>query len=456
MKGTRLALGLILLSALTFTACLKKKYAGPPDMSSYDPHLAVNSNIHKLLGLLPVNYPSAAVSPVRIDSDWTVAATVIADDRSGNLYKQIVIDDDTTGVALLLDAYSLYNDYPVGRKIYVKLKGLYIGTYHSLPQLGYTPDNTGAISGIPSALIGNYIVKANFPNPVKVTKVTLSDLSSAAVALENRLIQIDSVEFDQASALQPYAAPAPSTGTSLNISDCNNTIVLRSSGFANFQPVLTPGGRGSITAVYTVYNSTSQLVIRDTSDVQFKTSSRCDGVVLIDPNKVFFKEDFQTVNTNNEVLSLTGWTNYAEAGNVQFKGGVLGSTTKFAKVSAFGTGQATVKSWLITPAISLSNATNPILTFQSNDGYDNGASFKVYISTNYSGSGDPTTATWTEVTGLTISSGHTSGYGSSFISSGLKSLNGYSGTIHIAFKYEGSDPSQSTTFEIDNLFLANN
>ena len=454
MKGLRIALGLILISAVSFTSCLKKKYEGPPDTSSYDPKLPVNATIGKLLSLLPVNYPSTSVSPVLIDSDWTVAATVIGDDRSGNLYKQIVVDDGATGVALLLDAYSLYNDYPAGRKIYIKLKGLSIGTYHSLPQLGYTPDNTGAISGIPSTLIGNFIVKANYPNEIKVTKITLADIAGANVQLENRLVQIDNVEFDAASTQVPYAAPAPSTGTSLNISDCSGSIVLRSSGYANFQPALTPTGKGTITAIYTVYNSGSQLVLRDTSDVQMHDPNRCDGVVFVDPSKIIFKEDFQSVTLNGTVLSLPGWVNFTEAGSVQYKGGILGSTTKFTKISAFSTGEADVKSWLITPAINLSGATNPVFSFKSNDGYDNGASLKVYISTNYSGSGDPTTATWTELTGLTVSSGHASGYGSQFISSGTKSINGYTGNVYIAFKYVGADPSLSTTFEIDDVMVS--
>lgn len=454
MKSSRLALGFILLSAITLSSCLKKDYAGPPDKSGYDPMLPVNATIQKVLNLLPANYPSTSVAPVKIDSDWTISAVVVGDDKSGNLYKQIVIDDGSTGLAVLIDAYDLFNDYPVGRKIYIKLKGLYIGTYHSLPQLGYTPDNTGAISGIPGTLAENYLVKANYPNTVTPIKVTFAEIAGGAnVALENRLIQIDSVEFVAGDVFQPYAAPAPSSGTSLDLEDCSSTVVLRTSGYSNFQSALTPSGRGSITAIYTVYNSTAQLVLRDTSDVKF-TGPRCDGAVFIDPSKVVFNEDFQTVNTNNEILSTPGWTNYAETGGVLFKGGLLGSATKFAKISAFSTGSATVKSWLITPAINLDGATNPMLSFKSDDGYDNGATLKVYISSNYSGSGDPSTSTWTELTGFTISSGHTSGYGSQFISSGFKSLNGYNGSIYVAFVYEGSDPAKTTTFELDDVMVS--
>ncbi len=264
----------ILLFPVVFTSCLKKEFDRPPDLNSYDPQIPVTVSIAELK-TWPLNKP--------ITSDYTIYGIVTADDKSGNFYKQIVIEDSTGGITLLLDANSLYNDYPVGRKIYVKCKRLYLGSYNDLPQLGYTPDYTGAITGIPSTLLNNYIVKASYPNAVTPLNLPLSRLAVTDFSLLNRLVTIDDVEFDSLNVYKKFADPAPSSGTSRTLKDCNgSTIILRTSGYAKFQPYLTPAGKGSITAIYTSYKGTPQLVIRDTGDIKFY-GSRCDGSVINPP-----------------------------------------------------------------------------------------------------------------------------------------------------------------------------
>jgi DNA/RNA endonuclease YhcR with UshA esterase domain len=261
-------------STVLLTSCLKKDFDSPPDLTSYDPELPVTASIAAIKAW-PTNKP--------ISEDLTIYGIVTADDRNGNFYKQIVIEDSTGGLTILLDANSLYNDYPVGRKIYIKCKDLYLGNYNDLPQLGYTPDNTGAITGIPSTLLNTYIIKANYPNPIVPINLPLSRLAVTDYSLLNRIVTIDGVEFDSLNAFKKYADPAPSSGTSRTLKDCNgSTIILRSSGYAKFQPLLTPGGRGSVTAIYTSYKGTPQLVIRDTSDVHLY-GTRCNGTVINPP-----------------------------------------------------------------------------------------------------------------------------------------------------------------------------
>lgn len=269
MKQYRSIYSLLLLCLLSFASCIKKDFDAPPDQRGYDPKLTVTTTIADL---------TAMDVRKEITEDLVISGIVVADDRSGNLYKQVIIEDSTGGIALLLDANSLYNNYPVGRKVYVKLKGLYLENYNDIPQLGYTPDNTGGISNIPSALLDKYVIKANYPNPVIPKVVTLKDIAYTDYRLINRLVTIEGVEFDSLNIYKKYADPAPVSGTSRTVVDCeHNTIILRTSGYANFQPYLTPAGHGSITGIYTSYKGTPQLVIRDTSDVRFY-GMRCNNM----------------------------------------------------------------------------------------------------------------------------------------------------------------------------------
>ena len=261
---------------LTLNSCLKQDFDAPPSQTGYDPNLPVNMSIASLKTKIVT-----AGDPVRIDSNWTVYGIVTADDRSGNFYKQIVIEDSTGGINVLIDGTSLYSKYPIGRKIYLKLQGLYFGKYGGLAQIGSTPDNTGAITNISTAKADSVLVKANFPNTVPNHNFTdLSQLKTLNSAMLNRIVTIQGVQVVSTDTTKTYAQPpSVSSGTNINIEDCSkNKIIIRTSGYANFSTYKVPKGKGTLTAVYTVYNGTPQLVIRDTDDLKFY-DDRCNATV---------------------------------------------------------------------------------------------------------------------------------------------------------------------------------
>ncbi|KAA5534764.1 hypothetical protein F0919_09150 [Taibaiella lutea] len=416
-----------------FSSCLKKKYEGPPDTSGYDPELKVTSTIAELI---------TTQQGIAIPGDIIIAGLVVMDDKSGNYSRKIVIEDSTGGIEVLLDQSNLYNDFPVGRKLYIKCKGLYVGNYGGNPQLGYTPDNTGSVSSIPALLISDFVVKADYPNKVISDTLTIADLSKTSAAKYlNKLITIRDIEFVDSTVGIPYAQLASiASATSLSMKDCNgNLIMLRTSGYARFQPYLTPGGNGTITGIFSKYKDELQLSIRDTTDVYFR-NVRCDGS---SGGEILFSQDFSAL-TDNAEIALTDWINFSEIGERKFTKGTFQSDV-YAKITSYGgTVPAIVKSWLITPSINLAGKSNLKLTFRTKDGFDNGATLKAYVSTDYSGSGNPVDATWTDLNAV-ISSGHVSNYATEWTVANVH-LND-TGSIRIAFKYEGGD-DKTTTYEL--------
>ncbi len=270
--------------AITNTSCVRKKFDNPEDVSTYDPKLTVTGTLQDVKNKYTAPY-------AQITSDITVAVYVSADDRSGSFYKTIMVQDSTTGIAVKIGQSGLYNNYPVGRKIYIKCKGLYIGSYGNFLQIGGAPDMSGSLSDISLAdakdhiIVGPYNPQSaeaiNILTPKKLTISQLKSINTNAKYL-GMLVQIaDSVEFIDADAGQIYAENATiSSGTDRNIEDCNsNKIVARNSAYANFAGTLTPTGRGTIVAIYSRYNNTPQLVLRDTTDVKCN-AVRCGGVVI--------------------------------------------------------------------------------------------------------------------------------------------------------------------------------
>ncbi len=321
MKRTPVIVLLCMSLISIFSSCLKKDFDAPPDNSQYDPGLTVTHTIAQLQAM-PQGIPIA--------EDVVVAGIVVMDDKSGNYYKKIVVQDTSGGIEVLLDQSNLYNDYPVGRKIYIRCKGLFLGNYRQNQQLGYTPDATGALSNIPAVLLGNYVVKANYPNIIVPDTVTLAELATpnAAKKYLNTLVVIKDVEFAADQTGVPYADPAGMNAvTNRTVKDCNGgTLTLRNSGYARFQPYLTPSGKGMLSGIYTRYNNTPHFYIRDTADVQFY-GERCNGpasdaVITIDSLRKLYNGanvTLPSLKIRGVVISDKGNGNVSN-GNVIFQG----------------------------------------------------------------------------------------------------------------------------------------
>ena len=444
-KILKLVTAVLLVASIgTFSAC-KKSFDNPPGAS--DPNIVANTSIQALKALHTV----AGAYDI-ITSDLVISGVVVADDKSGNFYKQLYIQDSTGGLQILLDANSLYGSYPVGRRIYIYCKGLCISDYNGTMELGIKANVGGlpSVEGIPANMISKYVVGGSINNPVVPKVVTLAQLgTNMQDQYLGTLIQLDGYEFGDTTVTYSDTSAYKST-MNLDIKNCSgSTVIIRTSAYANFAANRVARGNGSVVAIYTTYGTTKQLILRDLNDVKFN-GNRCS----------LFEEDFNSIGANGLTLALSGWKNVQEVGtnaNSLYQNAVFGSgPTKCAKVSAFSTG-GTATTWLITPAINLAGLTTPKLGFFTSAGFISAINpqFRVYVSTTYPGSGTPSTYFTTQLPAA-IATPPASGF-SSFLYSGALSLSAYAGqTIYIGFRYDGNDPSgtasdATATYEVDNV-----
>jgi len=470
-------------AAVLFTAAIgtlgscKKQFDNPPGPS--DPGIVANTTIAQL----KAKHTAFGAYDI-ITEDIIIGGTVIADDKSGNLYKQLYLRDESGAVELKLDLASIYGNYPVGRKIYVKCKGLCVSDYNRMIQIGIKATISGlpSLEGIPSNIISNYVVGGTLNNPVVPKVVSYLDLGGSSIDMQNPLlgdlIQLNDFEFinrmNTYSDTSTYKRDQNDT-----LQSCSNQrIIMRTSGYARFAGARVKQGNGNIAAIYTVFQSgatgTKQLILRDTTDITFN-KARCGAPPP--GSTVYINEDFETqpyvVSTPQTYsnVSIAGWQNIAETSTRLYSARQF-SGSKYAYQSAFGAGGA-VKTWLVTKAITLTTDTNT-LTFDTKQdfylsavpgGFPVPSSLKIMVSTNYTGTGNPWagTATWTDVSianpTMQLSPGSTtSNFPSNYTPSGDVKLPS-SGTFYIAFVYEGVDDPSSTTqttdktsaWEIDNI-----
>lgn len=389
------------LLAAVFTSCVDDEFDQPDIVI---PTVDFDSNCS--IANLKASYPGTLDS---IEADTIIQGIVVANDESGNFYKTIVIQDATGGIELKIDRYDMYTEFKVGQRVYVKCRGLFLGDYGSLVQLGYIYN--GEIGRIPDVMVDDHIFRDSLPgNAPAAALLTIPTLTTDYLSM---LVQFDSVHFTE-----PGLTFSESTGTTNRTleDESGNQILVRTSNYANFAADQIPDGIGSIRGILSVYNGDYQLYLRDINDI-FNWDDPTSGDYVL----------YERFSTD------PGWNSYSVASNEDW---FYSSGYGTMAVSASGADVA-CDDYLISPALNLSGVANPIFTFSSWTRYTDGGltqPFDVLISTNYSGSGDPTLATWTNLTAtLPAADSQT------WTSSGDINLSAYSGqTIYIAFRYRSS------------------
>ncbi len=385
---------------------------------------------------------------VEITDDLIISGRVAANDDTGNFYKQLVIQDETGGIQVRLDAIGLFNEYPIGRLVKIKCQGLYISDFNGLPQLSSAQGSGSDISSIaiPEPLIPDVLFNTTDTETVEPVGI---DINDASTNLLNTFIKIDDVQFTVGSAAKPLADAANQFSINHDIEDCNeNTMIVRTSGFAAFASEFTPSEKGSIEGILSVFGGDYQLLLRGFDGIQMQ-DSRCDGSGNNNNNNNTgdpvdsVDEDFETLSDNQDV-AIDEWSNIAVKGTrlwraKEFDGNV------YVQATAFNDTSDEMEAWLITPKVKFDSAMKMELrsavAFHVHDG------LSVWYSNDFDGT-DVANATWNELT-LTLAGGSQDNY--DWVQSGEIDLSDISGDAYIGFKYVGNPSNGTTSFILDDV-----
>ena len=76
--------------------------------------------------------------PAREDgSHYIIKGVVVSSDEASNVFKSLVIQDETAAIAMSINSYNLYLNYRMGQEVVVDITGMYVGKYNGLLQVGY-------------------------------------------------------------------------------------------------------------------------------------------------------------------------------------------------------------------------------------------------------------------------------------------------------------------------------
>jgi len=355
---------------------------------------------------------------VTVDTNVFIQGIITLTPELGNIPDFVAyIQDSTAGICLTVSGN---NTFSRDSEVKIVCRGVSFTVYNGLLQFGdiSIADQTSLVSLTP-------------PPPEPET-VTIAEVLSGDYQAE--YVRIESVQFAQ---------PGSFSGENI-LTDCSDELEVYTRSDATFSSETLPAGNGYIKGVVSEYSGV-QLLLRDNTENEM-TGERCGGA-----GTVYLTQDFSTLVKYADVSTLAGWKTYPQAGTKTWYGNEV-SSRKWVQATAYNSGEASVITWMIAPIIDLTMATEPYLQFESADGYDNGATMKLYVSTDYDGSATPWNFTWTEKS-FSLPVLTASGY-SQFASSGEIDLSAYNGSLlWIAWIYDGGT-GRTTTWEVDNVLVA--
>ena len=245
----------LLIMSLAFFSC-SRDFDAPP-LSK--PHYEGDANI--TIAELKEKYKEVTRdNPEEIVFDYVIKAKVTANDKSGNIFKNIYIEDETGALTMGLDQNSLYTILGVGQEVFIELHGLYMVSYGGELQVAYKGTTANRI---PWEIATKHLFPNDWPTKEVVPAVvTMDQLGDKHV---NTLVRIHNVYFQNGG--KNTFAPDEGYGEEYIKDAKGNSMLVRSSSFANFAKDLLPEGNGTIQGVLGRFNGNWQLVIRDRDDL---------------------------------------------------------------------------------------------------------------------------------------------------------------------------------------------
>ncbi|RDK88716.1 DUF5689 domain-containing protein [Marinirhabdus gelatinilytica] len=400
---------------------------------------------------------------------------VISSDEKGNFFDEIFIqntpgtedlgpNNPRLGLRVIMDKNDIYQTFPVGRKVYVKLNGLAINEDSGILTIGL--QNVAQIEKIPDGSLDLFVVGGQEIEELQPLNVSVNELNADDL---NTLVQLDDMQFTIQQLGLTYAGePGDNFDGERNLESCDETgdIRLFTSTFADFKSQILDPDSGQITAVYSNDFSGDEriLTIRDLDDVNF-TGERCDppvvdcGIAGTTGTNILFTDFFESQTTGTPITG-NGWTNYIEAGTETweafFDDGTNASLGISARMGSFNSGDASSIGWLITPEIDFNAQDGETLNFKTSNSFSDGSEMQVLFSSDWDGNpANITSATWSSLSSANIVDD--SAFFGDWIPSGNVDLSCIDGAGYIAFKYIGSgDEAFDGTYELDEIVVNSN
>ncbi len=272
---------LIALTCALFSSCMNGKW-DEPDFNNgapYGNNSLTEQNVITIKALIE-KYPNVFASTdqnKQITEDIMIKGRITGNDLGGNIYKQVTLQDSTAAIIIAINEGGLNGYLAEGAEILVDLKGLYIGGYRKMPEIG-APYNGNSIGRMQKDIWNSHFKIVGTPDTSVIKPVDFSTIQNSMNDNCGKLVTLKDVTFKQADGKATFVTGTES-GNAVNqeLDQYASTVVIRTSTYADFAAMTLPYDsqakkklKADITGIATRYNSYWQILIRKTSDIVVK------------------------------------------------------------------------------------------------------------------------------------------------------------------------------------------
>ena len=202
-----------------------------------------------------------------------VKGRVISSDEESNVFKSLVIQDETAALAFSINSYNLYLKYRRGQEIVVDLTDLYIGKYNGLQQIGmqewYAQGNAYEVTFMAPESFAHNAQLNGWPEVEKLDTLVVNSFSELSTnpdglqKMQSQLVRFNNVSF-QNGGTETFAT-YHSSGVNQVLTDASGaTLNVRTSGYATFWNRRLPSGAGDVVGILSYYGTSGwQLILND-------------------------------------------------------------------------------------------------------------------------------------------------------------------------------------------------
>lgn len=230
---------------------------------------------NKTIADLKAEYAStiSGNSVKQITEDIIIEGVVVANDESGNVYKQFIINDETGAMVIGVNDVGLYAMVPKGQRVRIACKDLYIGGYGKMAQIGGLYN--GKVGRMNKNIYPQHVRLIGIPDPTQ-PEMQPQVIDDSFFTNENKnnlakFVRLEGVEITEADGTALWAPEELKNSSNVverNIKMGNTKIVLRMSTYADFANEAIPAGELNINGVMTRFNDYWQFVISHTTDIE--------------------------------------------------------------------------------------------------------------------------------------------------------------------------------------------
>lgn len=194
-----------------------------------------------------------------------IKGRVISSDEASNVFKSLVIRDETAALAFSINSYNLYLKYRIGQEVVVDLTDMYIGKYNGLQQMGmqqwYAQGNAYEVTFMAPETFNSHAQLNGWPEAEKIQPIVVNSFSELSTNPEGlQKWQSQYVRFNNVSFVNGGTetfATYHSSGVNQVMTDAYGaTLTVRTSGYANFWNKKLPSGSFDIEGILSYYGTT--------------------------------------------------------------------------------------------------------------------------------------------------------------------------------------------------------